>query len=133
MRYLRFRLTRCLAVMAAVLLSAALPAGAANISKAYEFGPGLTYGTSVVRTFAIPSNRQVTAVVKYQRLSGTGQQDVPIVIELHEPDTDAGAEGPLVEARQVLAKTTEQSVTIQSLPSNHGGSGSSTAARDPPP
>jgi hypothetical protein len=86
-------------------------------TKTFEFGPGTPYQTSNVRTFPVPSGQAVSAVIKYQRL---GSSDIPIVIELHEPDTSPGVEGPLVEARQVTAKASEQSVSILGLASARG-------------
>lgn len=92
---------------------------AENITKSFEFGPGLAYKKSVVRTFPIPCGLQIAAVVKFRRLSG-GNDNVPIAIELREPDASPGVEGPIVDTRNEQALTTEQSVTINSIPSNRG-------------
>ncbi len=88
---------------------------AANISKTFEFGPGTGLSISVFRTFSVPCNRQVAAVVKFKRLGPAGStNDIPITIELREPDTASNQEGPLVKAENVNATTTEQTKTILS-------------------
>src|SRR5918995_6682570 len=73
-----------------------------NITKSFEFGPGTQNPKSNVRTFEIPSGLEVAATVKYKRL-GTGKEGIPIAIELREPDTSPGVEGPIVETKTATA------------------------------
>lgn len=108
------------AVVIALSLVALVPVvDATNISKSFEFGPGTSNPTSNVRTYEIPSGLEVAAVVKYRRL-GTGKDGIPIDIELREPDTAPGIEGPVVEKRSASATPTEQSIILRSLPNNRG-------------
>ena len=90
-----------------------------NITKSFEFGPGTPNPISNQRGFDIPSGLEVATVVKFRRL-GTGKEGIPISIELREPDTSPGVEGPIVETKAASAQTFEQSVTIRSLASNRG-------------
>lgn len=84
---------------------------ASTIHKTFEFGPGTQNPSSNVRTFPVPCGRQVAAVVKFQRLGPAGaSNDIPILIELREPDTAPNQEGPISETRSAIAKTTEQEV-----------------------
>jgi hypothetical protein len=96
-------------------------ASASNISKTFELGPGTQNSRSVYRTYGAPCGRQVAAVVKYKRLGPAGaSNDIPLVIELREPETAGGAEGAIVETRSVKAQTTEQ--TAPTIFSAAGGS-----------
>jgi hypothetical protein len=100
------------------LCAAALAVTAqAQTTKTFEFGPGTPYSNSNIRTFPVPSGSAVSAVIKYQRL---GSSDISIDVELHEPDTSPGVEGPLVEVRHLTAKATEQTVVITGLASARG-------------
>lgn len=90
-----------------------------NITKSFEFGPGTPNPVSNQRGFEIPSGLEVAATVKYRRL-GTGKEGIPIAIELREPDTSPGVEGPIVKTERRDAYVTEGSVTIRSLASNRG-------------
>jgi len=89
---------------------------ASNISKTFEFGPGTQYSSSVFRTFPVPCGRQVAAVVKFTRLGPVGlNNDIPIIIELREPDTAPNQEGPIAGTKNDFALTTEKTVTIFSI------------------
>lgn len=47
--------------------------------------------------------------MKFQRLGPDGTaSDVPIIVELREPDTALNVEGPLVEERSAIAKKAER-------------------------
>ena len=106
-------------VIAASIFTVVPLAFASNITKSFEFGPGTANPTSNVRTFEIPSGLEVAAVVKYRRL-GTGKDGIPIEIELREPDTAPGVEGPVAQTQSASATTVEQTVTLRSLASNRG-------------
>ncbi|MCI0412812.1 proprotein convertase P-domain-containing protein [bacterium] len=110
------KITTILASVALFVLANAGSTFASNITKTFEFGPGTQYSSSVFRTFPVPCGRQVAAVVKFKRLGPSGtSNNIPIIIELREPDTAANQEGPLVEARNANATTSEQIVTILSF------------------
>lgn len=84
-----------------------------NVTKTFEFGSGSAQTRSIVRTFPISCNKAVVAVVKFQRLGPEGGgNDIPIIIELREPDTAADQEGSVVQTESGMAKITEQSVTF---------------------
>ncbi len=104
----------------AVYVATVVPAAhAASVSRAFEFGPGTPNATSNVRTFPVPCGLEVAAVVKFRKL-GSGKVDIPIEIELREPDTAPGVEGPVVETRFARASTVEQTEILRSLASNRG-------------
>ena len=107
------------AVVAPAVAKAAPAASFTNITKSFEFGPGTPNPVSNQRGFEIPSGLEVAATVKYRRL-GSGKEGIPIAIELREPDTSPGVEGPIVKTELRNAYTTESSVTIRSLASNRG-------------
>ena len=115
------RLPRHVGTIAMFVVTIAATANAQSISKSFEFGPGLQYGRSVVRAYPVAARLEVSAVIKFQRLGPSGSaDDVPIDIELREPDTSAGVEGPIVETIHASASRTEKTVTIGGLPSNRG-------------
>lgn len=111
--------------MLGALAAALIPISATStpayltVTKSFEFGPGTANPISNVRTFNVPSGLEVAATVKYKRL-GTGKGGIPITIELREPDTAPGVEGPIVDSENREAQTIESSVTIRSLASNRG-------------
>ncbi len=89
-------------------------ASADNISKTFEFGAGTPQPRSHVRTFDIPCNREIAAVVKFQRLgSVNANNDIPIIIEVHEPDLVAGQENSVYYEESAMAKLTEQTVIVR--------------------
>src|SRR5688500_5205739 len=91
-----------------------------NVSKTFEFGEGSAQTRSIVRIFPISCNKAVVAVVKFQRLGSAGEgNDIPIIIELREPDTAPDQEGPIVQTESGMAKTTEQTITFSTA---HGRS-----------
>lgn len=111
------------AVTVLIAFATAGTAFAESITKAFEFGPGLAQSRSHVRTFPIPCGTVggIAAVVKFQRLGPDGaSNNIPIIIELREPDTAVGQEGPLVETKTADAKRTEQTVILRSQSSNRG-------------
>src|SRR6266508_3314552 len=69
---------------------------AESITKTFEFGAGTPQSRSHVRTFPIPCGTEggVAAVVKFQRSGPVGASNVPIMIELREPDTAPDQEDP---------------------------------------
>src|SRR5688572_11837158 len=94
-----------------------------NVTKTFEFGAGLPQLHSSMRTFSIPCGTPggIAAVVKFQRNGPDGAgSNVPIKIELREPDTAANQEGPLVETKTANATKTEQIVTLFSPSSARG-------------
>lgn len=113
-------------VFGSVMLFAFATAGTAfadNISKTFEFGAGLAQTRSNVRTFNLPCGTEggVAAVVKFQRLGPVGaSNNIPIIIELREPDTAPDQEGPIVETKTATAKTTEQTIILSSQSNNRG-------------
>lgn len=111
------------ATIIVLLVSVLTTARADNISRTFEFGTGTAQARSHVRTFSIPCATPggVAAVVKFQRLGPDGAaNDVPIVVELREPDTAPNVEGPLVEAKSLVAKKAEQTIVLRSVSSNRG-------------
>lgn len=116
-------LDRVFASLALFAFATVGTAFAENISKTFEFGAGTPQPRSHVRTFNIPCGTPggVAAVVKFQRLGPDGpSNDIPIIIELREPDTAANQEGPIVETKTAIAKKTEQTVILRSQASNRG-------------
>lgn len=115
-------LVRGLAVVASCMFAIVGIVFASSISKTFEFGEGMPQSRSIVRTFPVPCGTLgVAAVVKFQRLGPDGaNNDVPITIELREPDTAADQEGPIVVTKHASAKKTEQTVTLASGRSNRG-------------
>jgi hypothetical protein len=106
-------LVRGLGVVALFSFASSNTSFADNISKTFEFGEGTPQSRSHVRTFPIPCNKAVAAVVKFRRLGPDGGgNDIPIIIELREPDTAADQEGSIVQTESGMAKTTEQTVTF---------------------
>jgi hypothetical protein len=94
-----------------------------NVSKSFEFGGGLELKRSNVKTFSLPCGTEggVAAVVKFTRLGPEGRaNDIPIIIELREPDTAADQEGPVVETKTASATRTEQTVTLYGQSSIRG-------------
>lgn len=111
------------AVAVLIAFAAVGTAFADNISKTFEFGEGTPQSRSHVRTFNIPCGTEggVAAVVKFQRLGpDAASNNIPIIIELREPDTAADQEGPIVETKTADAKKTEQTVILRSQSSNRG-------------
>ncbi len=106
------------------MMSASVSVAFADIiSKTFEFGEGTLQPRSHVRTFNVPCGTVggIAAVVKFKRLGKAGTAaDVPIIIELREPDTAANQEGPIALTRNASATTTEQSLTLSSQSSNRG-------------
>ncbi len=85
-----------------------------NISKTFEFGPGTPQPRSHLRTFNIPCHSGIAAVVKFQRLGlVNASNDIPIIIELHEPDMVAGQENSVYYEESAMAKKTEQTITLR--------------------
>ncbi|MEK6570961.1 MAG: hypothetical protein AABZ61_06295, partial [Bacteroidota bacterium] len=120
---------RVLGVMALLAFATVSTAFADNISKTFAFGVGTENPRSSVTTFSIPCGTPggVIAVVKFQRLAfgrrlgrDDPSNDTPIIIELREPDTAPGREGPLVVAKTATAKATEQTITLPRRESNRG-------------
>lgn len=94
-----------------------------SITKTFEFGVGTAQTRSHFRTFPIPCGTLggIAAVVKFQRLGpDAASNNIPIIIELREPDTAAEQEGPIADTKTANAKKTEQSVTLRSQSSNRG-------------
>lgn len=110
---------RLLGVLALCSFAAAGTAFAGTITKTFEFGPGTPYTRSNVRTFPVLCRKAVAVTVKVQTL-GAAPGLVPITIELREPDTAPGQEGPLVEAKNITARTLEQTVTLSGPFKNRG-------------
>ncbi len=106
-------------VFAIGILTFVFAGSAQGNTKSFEFGPGTPNTRSNVRTFAVPSGLEVAAVVKFRRLSG-GTGNFLIDIELREPDTAPGVEGPVVATRTVNATTEERTEIIRSGQSNRG-------------
>lgn len=94
-----------------------------NITKTFEFGAGSAQTRSHFRTFPIACGTLggIAAVVKFQRLGpDAASNNIPIIIELREPDTAAEQEGPIADTKTANAKKTEQSVTLFSPSSTRG-------------
>lgn len=113
-------------VLGALALGSFVTVGTAfadNISKTFEFGAGLPQLHSSLRSFNIPCSTPggIAAVVKFQRIGPDGANyNIPIIIELREPDTAVGQEGPLVETKTANATKTEQTVSLFSPSSTRG-------------
>lgn len=100
-------------VTALLTIATAGMALADNVTKTFEFGEGLAQTRSSLRTFPISCNKAVVAVVKFQRLgSAGGGNDIPIIIELREPDTAPDQEGSIVQTESGMAKLAEQTITF---------------------
>lgn len=82
-------------------------AHADKITKTFEFGPGTDSSMSSKRTFAVPCEWKVTAIVNLKRDGDSSsfdpQNDVPVVIELRSPGASAGEEGPIEQTKPVTA------------------------------
>lgn len=112
---------RVFGVLALCSFAAAGTTFAGTITKSFEFGPGTPYTRSNVRTFPVPCRKPVTVTVKFQTLGTAGASNlVPITIELREPDTAPDQEGPLVQAKNITARTLEQIVTFSGQFRNRG-------------
>jgi len=100
----------------ALLVGTASQTFAGNISKTFEFGPRTPQPRSHVRTFDPPCHLEIAAVVKFQRQGPVNaSNDIPIVIEVHEPDITAGQENPVYYEESAMAKLTEQTVVVRVL------------------
>ena len=116
-------LSRAFGIPALMAFTAVNTVFADNISKTFEFGPGTSQSRSHVRTFNIPCGTEggIAAVVKFIRLGADGDgNNIPIVIELREPDTAAEQEGPIADTKTANAIKTEQTVTLRSPSSTRG-------------
>lgn len=116
-------LGRALGVLALCSFATVSTTFAESISKTFEFGAGTSQPRSHVRTFPIPCGTEggVAAVVKFRRLGADGAgNDIPIIIELREPDTAPGQEGPVVETKTATGKRAEETVILRSQSSNRG-------------
>ncbi len=103
--------------VSALLMCAAVgPVFAGTITKTFEFGPGLAQLRSNLRTFpGVPCRKPVTLTVKFRTLGpGGSSNEVPIKIELRDPDMAPDQESPNVETKNATAKATEQTVTFSS-------------------
>ena len=106
-------LGRVLGVLTLCSFATVGTAFAGTITKTFEFGPGKEYTRSNVRTFPVLCRKAEAVTVKFQILGATSASNlVPITIELREPDTAPGQEGPLVVAKNATAVITEQTVTL---------------------
>lgn len=108
------KLGRVLGVLALCSFAAAGTAFADSITKTFEFGAGSALLRSVFKTFPVPCRKAVTVTVKFRRLGTAGlNNDIPILIELREPNTAPDQEGPVVgEIRSATSRTSEQTVTL---------------------
>jgi hypothetical protein len=105
---------RGLGVLAVFAFGTVSMAFADNISKTFEFGAGTPQPRSHVRTFNIPCQLGVAAVVKFQRLGPVNAtNDIPIIIELHEPDMTAGQENSVYYEESAMAQLTEQTKILR--------------------
>jgi hypothetical protein len=98
----------------ALFVATVSPAFAGNIFKTSEFGAGTRQPRSHLRTFDIPCQLGIAAMVKFQRLGPVNaNNDVPIIIEVHEPDMTAGQENPVYYEESAMAKLTEQTIIVR--------------------
>ncbi len=82
------------------------------ISKTFEIGEGTSNARSNKRTFEVPCNLAVSALVTYSRLGRPGtENDVPLTLTVMAPAADGG-EGEVVKTRQVTANTNSNSITL---------------------
>lgn len=100
--------------LAALFAAAAVsPAFAETNTKTFEFGAGTGQLHANVRTFFVPCGVAVTATVSFRRHGPDGaNSDIPIKIDLREPDTAANDEGPIAETDTAFAKKTSQTLTL---------------------
>ncbi len=115
--------SQCFGILTLCSFTPVNPAFADNISKPFEFGAGTPQPRSHVRTFPTPCSTAggIAAVVKFKRLGPAGaSNDIPIIIELREPDTAPDQEGPVVETKTATAKKNEQTIILRSQSSNRG-------------
>lgn len=134
MKEIRTKMIRSawLAWMMAMCVVTVVPlAYGGNISKTFEFGPGTPNASSNVRTYPIPCGLEVAAVVKFRRL-GSDKLNLPISIELREPDTATGVEGPIVETRLANVTVAEKTETLRSVANNRGCSKPGVCGSDTP-
>jgi hypothetical protein len=93
-------LKRFVLAVAAMLCSFAIAANAESITKTFEIGPGTANTTSNYRTFSIPGCEGIGVTVHFQRLGEAGSaNDVPIVIEVRSPGSNADTDGPIVSSK----------------------------------
>ena len=98
-----------LSFVSIIALSSAVFGGA--ITKSFEIGEGTAQPFSHKRTFEIPCNTRVTAVISWARFGRPGaDKDVPITISLMKPAFDGG-EGEGYNVRKT-ATTSPQYSTI---------------------
>jgi hypothetical protein len=114
--FIRTRLLHLVFVLATVSQTFA-----GNISKTFEFGADTPQRRSHLRTFDVPCKLEIAAVVKFQR-SGpvNANNDIPIIIEVHEPDMTAGQENPVYYEESAMAKLTEQTIVVRVPGKNRG-------------
>lgn len=109
------------AVAALFTIAAAGSAFAGTLTKTFEFGEGMAHTRSNVRTFPVPCGLAVVVTVKFARLGPDGaNNNIPIKIELREPDTAPDQEGPSVESKSATATRTEQTLNLSSQGNNRG-------------
>lgn len=101
-----------LSLVSIIGLSSAVFGGV--ISKTFEIGEGTSQPFSHKRTFAIPCNRMINALISYSRFGKSGaDNNVPLTITLMQPSADGG-EGEVVGTKQVTATTTLNSIRFDS-------------------
>lgn len=101
--------TLVLSLVSITVLSSSAFGG--SITKSFEIGEGTAQPFSHKRTFEIPCNTRVTAVITYARYGRPGaENDVPITISLIKPAFDGG-EGEAGTFRKT-ATTSLQYTTI---------------------
>lgn len=86
-----------------------------TIIKTFQVGNGTTNENSHRREFSIPCGIKPAVSVKYSRIGPAATtNDVPLTIQLMLPPEDGGETGRVVNTKEVMAKTTAQTATLNS-------------------
>ena len=109
------------AVLVSTVLTIVITGKAESITKTFEFGLGTQNAHSAMRSFSVPCGLSITATMKFQRSGAdNADSDIPIKIDLHEPDTALGVEGPIVRTESAFVTRTQQTKTITSSAKGRG-------------
>lgn len=101
-----------------------------TITRTFQVGDGTSYQTSHRREFSIPCGIKPAVSVKYSRIGPTATtNDVPLTIQLMLPPEDGGETGRVVNTKEVMAKTTAQTATLNSDEATGFGCGANWSVR----
>ena len=102
-------------LLVSTILAMVIAVKAESITKTFEFGLGTQNTHSAMRSFPVPCGLSITATIKFQRSGAdNADSDIPIKIDLREPDTAEGVEGPIFRTESAFVTRTQQTKTITS-------------------